>query len=66
MELKVNGKSRTVRSGMTANELIDHLELRGRRIAMELNGEILPRSLHAKHVLAEGDRIEIVHAVGGG
>jgi sulfur carrier protein len=41
------------------------LEIRG-RIAVEVNGELVPRSTHARHVLVDGDRVEIVHAIGGG
>lgn len=45
---------------------IDALGLGGRRIAVELNEDILPRSQHGETRLADGDRIEIVHAIGGG
>ncbi|HET6724915.1 MAG TPA: sulfur carrier protein ThiS, partial [Gammaproteobacteria bacterium] len=40
--------------------------LRGKRIAMEVNGEILPRSRYSEHTFNAGDRVEIVHAIGGG
>ena len=66
MQIEVNGKQRVVSDGLTASGLVDLLELTGRRIAVELNGEILPRSKHLDHTLSDGDRIEIVHAVGGG
>jgi sulfur carrier protein len=66
MQITVNGKPRDVPDGTTAAALIDALELSGRRLAMEVNGEIVPKSRHPVHGLAPGDRIEIVHAVGGG
>lgn len=66
MNITVNGQSREVPDGATAAELVELLELTGRRLAMEVNGEIVPRSRHGDHLLAAGDRIEIVHAVGGG
>jgi sulfur carrier protein len=66
MQITVNGKPRKVPDDTTAATLIDTLGLSGRRLAMEVNGEIVPKSRHAVHGLAPGDRIEIVHAVGGG
>jgi sulfur carrier protein len=46
--------------------LIDRLELTGKRLAVEVNEEVVPRSLHAGYRLHDGDRVEIVHAIGGG
>jgi sulfur carrier protein len=66
MQITVNGQPREVPEGATAAELVELLELTGRRLAMEVNGDILPRSRHDGHRLAAGDRVEIVHAVGGG
>ena len=66
MQITVNGESRQVPEGATASQLVELLGLAGRRLAMEVNGEILPRSRHATHALSPGDRVEIVHAVGGG
>jgi sulfur carrier protein len=66
MQISVNGESRQVPDGATAAQLVELLGLTGRRLAMEVNGEILPRSRHADHSLDPGDRVEIVHAVGGG
>ena len=66
MQITVNGQPREVPEGATAAELVALRELTGRRLAMEVNGDILPRSRHDGHRLADGDRIEIVHAVGGG
>lgn len=66
MQIIVNGEPRSVVAGLTAAQLIDLLELRGRRLAMEINREILPRSRYAEHALRDGDRVEIVQAIGGG
>lgn len=66
MQIIVNGKSTQVADGISAAELIESLGLGQRRLALEVNGEIVPRSQHASHDLAAGDRVEIVHAVGGG
>lgn len=66
MQITVNGQSREVPRGSTAAELVDLLGLAGRRYAMEINGELAPKVEHAERVLAPGDRIEIVQAVGGG
>lgn len=66
MDIIVNGTKRTVPADYTAAQLVDALALGGRRIAMEVNEEIVPRSRYPQHRFTPGDRIEIVHAVGGG
>ena len=66
MEILLNGETQQLPESATAADLVDSLGLGGRRYAMEVNGELLPKSLHAGHVLKPGDRVEIVHAVGGG
>ncbi len=65
MKLLINGEARELEAGTLA-ELVAALGLTGRRIAIERNGEIAPRSQHASTALHDGDRIEIVHAIGGG
>jgi len=47
-------------------DLLERLELTGRRLAIEVNEELVPRSRFATHRLQAGDRVEIIHAVGGG
>lgn len=64
-KIHVNGVVREVSDAMTVAALLADLEVRG-RIAVEVNGELVPRSTHPTHVLADGDRIEIVQAIGGG
>jgi sulfur carrier protein len=64
--LTVNGESRRFEQPMTCQQLLQQLELAGKRVALERNGEIVPRSRHADEMIADGDRLEIVVAVGGG
>lgn len=66
MQIQVNGDTHTLDAGSTLLQLIQLLELEGKRIAVEINEEIVPRSEHGNTVLNEGDNIEIVHAIGGG
>lgn len=62
----VNGQPRPIPAQPTVSALLDELGLIGRRIAVERNGEIVPRSRHESQALEPGDRVEIVVAVGGG
>ncbi len=64
--LHINGQVRQFPESMSLSELLERLELTGKRVAVEKNGEIVPRSQHAASVVNEGDRLEIVVAVGGG
>lgn len=64
--ITINGESRQFETPLSCAELITRLELTGKRVALERNGEIVPRSRYAEQPLAEGDRLEIVVAVGGG
>jgi len=64
--LTVNGESRRFDAPIRVAELIGALELAGKRLALERNGAIVPRSRFGEEWLADGDRIEIVVAVGGG
>ena len=66
MNVAVNGESREIQTGSTLTELIAQLALGGKRLAVEINGEIVPRSQYTMVALNEGDRIEIVQAIGGG
>lgn len=66
MELLINGEPRSFPAPLTVAQLVETLDLAGKRIAVERNGEIVPRSRHADTQLADGDRLEIVVAVGGG
>lgn len=66
MQIHVNGEARDLAAGSTVADLLAAQALTGKRIAVERNGEIVPRSQHAACLLADGDRLEIVHAIGGG
>ena len=65
MHIQVNGESRQVTS-TTLTGLVEELGLDPRKVAIERNLEIVPKSLHATTALTDGDRIEIVQFVGGG
>jgi sulfur carrier protein len=66
MEIEVNGAARSVAEAATVAALLDEMQLAGKRLAVERNGEIVPKSRHGATRLAAGDRLEIVVAVGGG
>ena len=66
MQISVNGEPQEVPDGATVERLLDLLEVQRRRIAVEVNRELVPRSRHGARALAEGDVIEIVTLVGGG
>ena len=66
MKIQVNGDTREVGENTTVAEVIADLGLAGKRIAVELNLEILPFTQHASQRLKDGDRLEVVHAIGGG
>jgi len=66
IQLSINGQPRQLPPGANILRLLDELALVGKRIAVERNGEIVPRSHYAETMLADGDRLEIVVAVGGG
>jgi sulfur carrier protein len=66
MQIIVNGEPTEVPDNLPMAELIDHLGLGGRRLAVEVNHDLVPRGCFAEHRLAAGDRVEIIHAVGGG
>lgn len=66
IEIIVNGESREVPEGLEVIALLSHLGLPGGRVAIERNGEILPRAQWGATAVKPGDRFEIVHLVGGG
>jgi len=66
MKVSVNGEACELPEALTVAELVKRVGLDGRRIALERNREIVPRSEYADTTLAEGDRVEIVRAIGGG
>jgi sulfur carrier protein len=66
MDIEVNGEPLPLPAPMTVAALLAERGLAGKRVAVEKNGEIVPRSRHAETLLTAGDHIEIVVAVGGG
>lgn len=62
----LNGHPRECAPATTVAQLLEQAGYAGRRVAVELNQEIVPRSQHASRTLADSDRLEIVHAIGGG
>ncbi len=66
LSLTVNGEPREAPVGATVRDLVELLQLDGRRVAVAVEREVVPRSEYAERVLRDGDRIEILEAVGGG
>lgn len=66
MQIQLNGEMRQTEPDTTIASLLACEGLAERRVAVEVNGAIVPRDQHATHVFHDGDRIEIVHALGGG
>ena len=66
MRVTVNGEARDLRDGVTVDELVGDLGLQARRIAVEINLDVLPRAEYTARSLHEGDVVEIVHFIGGG
>ncbi|MFH0352558.1 MAG: sulfur carrier protein ThiS [Chromatiales bacterium] len=65
MKIRANGAEMAIPEAATIDHLLDLLEFKG-RFAVEVNGEIIPRSQYAHHRLAADDRVEVVRAIGGG
>ena len=66
IQVTVNGKAHRFERPVEVSALLSTLNLLGKKVAVERNGEIVPRSAHASTLLADGDQLEIVVAVGGG
>lgn len=66
MRLQINGEQRDFPEGFTVGMLIEHLGMKSDRVAVELNLEIIPRTQWPSTPLKEGNKLEIVHFVGGG
>ena len=64
--ITINGEPRRFKDPLTVSELLERLELSGKRIALERNGDIVPRGSFKEQRLAAGDKLEVVVAVGGG
>ncbi|TWI58382.1 sulfur carrier protein [Pseudomonas duriflava] len=66
MRIQLNGEPFELPDGATVADLLVRLDLTGRRVAVERNLDIVPRSQHAETTLVDGDSLEVVHAIGGG
>ncbi len=66
MKINVNGEIQEVEATLTITQLLSQLVLTGKRLAVEVNLNIVPRSQFDAHILQEGDKVEIIHAIGGG
>ena len=66
MKLHINGEERDFASNLTLSSLLDELGMKADRVAIELNRNIIARDRWSQTALKEGDRLEIVHFVGGG
>jgi thiamine biosynthesis protein ThiS len=66
VHVTINGEAKQLNGAMTLNELLLFLRLDPKKIAVERNLEIVPRSAYGRTPIADGDRIEIVHFIGGG
>ena len=66
IQISVNGSTEEFEGPVAVSALLERLALAGRKVAVERNGEIVPRGAHGATLLADGDRLEIVVAVGGG
>ncbi len=66
MRIFLNGEEKTLSTALTVTQLLEELELTGRRVAVEVNREIVPRGRHAQVRLKDDDRVEVVFAIGGG
>ncbi|MGM0768709.1 MAG: sulfur carrier protein ThiS [Pseudomonadota bacterium] len=66
MQILVNGDGVELPAQATVADLIAHMALSGKRLAVEVNEDIVPRSQHPAFRLQDGDRVEVVHAIGGG
>ncbi len=64
--IRINGETTRRPAGITLATLLDDLALQNKRLAVEINQEIIPRSRFDEHVIQEHDQIEIVQAIGGG
>ncbi len=66
LALKINGEARQMAAPCSVLSLLESMALVGKRVAVERNGEIVPKGLHSATMLSDGDVLEIVVAVGGG
>ena len=66
MKVFLNGKKIKVGNNLTAQQLLSEMGYKDKRIALEINGEVTPKSEYSNKIIVENDSIEIIYAVGGG
>jgi sulfur carrier protein len=66
MKITLNGENRSLERPLTISELLLEMGATGKRVAVEVNQEIVPRSEHAQYQIKNDDRVEVVQAIGGG
>jgi len=66
MKVFLNGKELNVESNLTAQQLLSNMCYQNKRIALEINGEVIPKSEYSNKIIVENDKVEIINAVGGG
>jgi sulfur carrier protein len=66
LQIFINGEAQDVQESCSVQQLLQSMDISGKRLAVEVNEEIVPKSRHAEYAFCEGDRVEIVHAIGGG
>ncbi len=66
IQITVNGKDVELEHAMSVNAYLDHIGLRGRRVAVAVNSEVLHEDEYEKTVIGGGDRVEVVRPIGGG
>lgn len=66
IRLLINGEQRQLAAPLTIGSLLQQLDMAGKRVAVEVNREIVPRSQHDDYTLTDNDQIEVVQAIGGG
>ena len=66
MKFLLNNKSETLFDGTTIQKLLKDKNIKDKYFAVEINRKIIPKSLHCRHIIKDGDRIEIITAIGGG
>ncbi len=66
MNVTLNGQTHDVAEHLTLDQLLESNGFGNQRVAVEINRQIIPRSRYNEHALSDGDKIEIVHAIGGG
>ena len=66
MQIVINGELITISEKLTAQQLLQELGIAEQKLALEVNEEIVPRSTLTEHIIQPGDKVEIIHAIGGG